>query len=513
MRWLSLCLFGFLITGIPASGEDLSEAEQRGRTLYRTGVAADGGEVLARLAGGGAELPAATLPCSNCHGWDGRGRPEGSVEPSNVTWAELTKPYEVAGGRGRKRPPYDERLLKRAITLGVDSAGQPLSAVMPRYQLSHQQAAELVSYLKRLEGERDAGVGDEELVLGVVLPAEPAAARAVETLLGTSFERINRDGGLFGRRLRLASLAASAGSATQAAALESFVETQRPFALVAPHLAGAEREVADLCGRLGLPAVGAAGTEPALEGRGSRYVFWLTPGPTAMVAGLADWWRKHQPPGQRLLVVEGSGEGRAWTRELVGRLGPAAETEVLSLSVGVPIASVPIRAREMRASAVALLAPGDQGVAVLEALASLPELPVLAPGVVVARLLVARDGSRAGRAIMTLPVLPQDLDPKVLPAVGALAGLSDARAPGFPEARSAFAAVNLLLEALRRVGRDLRREKLVEALETIYELPTGVMQPLGYGPTRRIGVGSVWAVEVDLATGKPVGEPELLPIQ
>ncbi|HEX4955254.1 MAG TPA: ABC transporter substrate-binding protein [Thermoanaerobaculia bacterium] len=513
MRRIVFPLLGLLLGAGATRGEDLSEAEQRGRAFYRTGVAADGAEVLARLAGGGAEVPAATLPCSSCHGWDGRGRPEGSVEPSNITWAELTKPYEVGGGRSRKRPPYDERLLKRAITLGVDSAGQPLTAVMPRYQLTHEQAADLVSYLKRLEGERDPGVGDEELVLGVVLPAEPAAARAVETLLTTSFERVNQAGGVFGRRLRLASLAASAGGDAQAEALERFVGAEKPFALVAPHLSGAEQEVADLCGRLGLPAVGAAAADPALEGRGSRYVFYLTPGPTALVGALADWWKKHQPTGRKLLVVEGNGEGQAWTRELVGRLGPAAETEVLSLAVGVSVAAVPARAREMGATAVVLLATGEEGAAVFDALAALPELPLLAPGVVAARLLVAGDGSRRGKVITTLPVIPQDLDPKILPAVGALAGISDPRSPGFLEARSAFAAVNLLLEGLRRVGRDLRREKLVEALETIYELPTGVMQPLGYGPTRRVGVGSVWAVEVDLATGQPVGEPELLPIQ
>ena len=75
---------------------------------------------------GGVEVSASVLPCRSCNGVDGRGKPEGGVTPSDLTWAALTKPYGVDHPSGRRHPPYTEALLKRAITMGLDSAGNEL---------------------------------------------------------------------------------------------------------------------------------------------------------------------------------------------------------------------------------------------------------------------------------------------------------------------------------------------------------------------------------------------------
>src|SRR6516164_6877679 len=48
------------------------------------------------------------------------------------------------------RPPYNERLVIRAVTMGIDSGGNRLNAAMPKYQLTREQADDLVAYLKRL---------------------------------------------------------------------------------------------------------------------------------------------------------------------------------------------------------------------------------------------------------------------------------------------------------------------------------------------------------------------------
>ena len=33
------------------------------------------------------------MACANCHGFDGQGKPEGGITPSNLTWEVLSKPY------------------------------------------------------------------------------------------------------------------------------------------------------------------------------------------------------------------------------------------------------------------------------------------------------------------------------------------------------------------------------------------------------------------------------------
>src|SRR5437016_3452699 len=97
----------------------------RGRQIFESGTSPSGSAIEASIAGDG-RLPGSVLPCANCHGRDGRGKPESGVVPSNLTWDALTKPYGLTHADGRTHPPYTERLLTRAITMGIDPAGNSL---------------------------------------------------------------------------------------------------------------------------------------------------------------------------------------------------------------------------------------------------------------------------------------------------------------------------------------------------------------------------------------------------
>jgi ABC-type branched-subunit amino acid transport system substrate-binding protein len=63
---------------------------------------------------------------------------------------------------------------------------------------------------------------------------------------------------------------------------------------------------------------------------------------------------------------------------------------------------------------------------------------------------------------------------------------------------SAYTAVKILVEALRRAGRNLSREELIRALEGFYEYSTGLTPAITYGPNRRIGAMGAHVVTVDL---------------
>jgi ABC-type branched-subunit amino acid transport system substrate-binding protein len=63
---------------------------------------------------------------------------------------------------------------------------------------------------------------------------------------------------------------------------------------------------------------------------------------------------------------------------------------------------------------------------------------------------------------------------------------------------SAYSAAKILVEALKRAGKDLSREKLISALEGLYQYPTGLTPAITYGPNRRIGAMGAYVVTIDL---------------
>jgi hypothetical protein len=72
----------------------------------------------------------------------------------NVTWDVLSQEeeHEEEPGQGehREHPPYTEVTLKRAITEGVDPAGERFDDEMPHWRMSRQDLDDLVEFIKTL---------------------------------------------------------------------------------------------------------------------------------------------------------------------------------------------------------------------------------------------------------------------------------------------------------------------------------------------------------------------------
>lgn len=135
----------------PSKSERLTPAESRGKIIYTTGRSPSGKELYFRLVGGGQRLPAGGVTCASCHGEDGRGVRKGGEIP-DISYEALSRPSTVTlpSGGQRERAPYNDDLLARAITQGLDSSGQQLNLVMPRWNLSRSDLQDLLVYLKRL---------------------------------------------------------------------------------------------------------------------------------------------------------------------------------------------------------------------------------------------------------------------------------------------------------------------------------------------------------------------------
>jgi cytochrome c oxidase subunit 2 len=130
------------VTSIPSGSPSISNGER----IYTTSTS-DSGERITYTGGPGMMMQG-VLACVNCHGPEGRGGivyfMMQSFDIPNITWPELTGPH-------MDHPPYTEETLKRAVTQGLDPAGEPLEYPMPRWQMSGSDLNDLAAYIKTLK--------------------------------------------------------------------------------------------------------------------------------------------------------------------------------------------------------------------------------------------------------------------------------------------------------------------------------------------------------------------------
>lgn len=497
---LAICLLGLgLIAGAepPEPG-----AAARGKEIYVNGVDASGTQIKCVTGEQATEVPAAILKCVSCHGKDGRGKPEGGIFPSNIRWSELAKPYSLTMQSGRKRPPYSERLLIRAVTMGLDAGGNRLQPTMPRYHLSHQQAADLVAYLKQLDQEHDPGVADDAIVLGVVLPPESTGAgmsRAVRETLTAAFDALNREGGVYGRKVlcRFTSAPGENGSA----AFESFIEREQPFALLESYIAGDEREITSIIERWRIPIIQPITLSTGVRPRSARYMFYLSSGIEGQCSALLKFALEREEMGTvRSLLIVHDELAEEFVRELAKAPLVQRVSRVRMIRTD-EIGDWSSLLSDANPNGVFWLASGRALGDFLTGAERAKIYPLLlAPSALVGQRIYQAPQGFAKRIFLSLPVLPGDQSSEGRAEFHRLAESGRFSEGDLATRISALSAAKLLIEALRKAGRELTREKLVAICEQFYQLDLGQMRPVSFGPDRRVGTTGAHIVGVELRT-------------
>jgi cytochrome c oxidase subunit 2 len=142
---------GYLLTRSGEATDEPNEDVSNGQLIYFTGrnnrgerIPFEGGPMWLYNHGGG---------CATCHGADGRGGAPvmmGTEVPGDIRYHHL---IEEEHEEGEEHPPYTDELIRRAITLGLNPAGEALDLTMPRWHMSDQDVEDLIEFLKMLEGE------------------------------------------------------------------------------------------------------------------------------------------------------------------------------------------------------------------------------------------------------------------------------------------------------------------------------------------------------------------------
>jgi ABC-type branched-subunit amino acid transport system substrate-binding protein len=508
--WPILLFYGLLLAmagSVASFSGELTPQEKRGQQIYVKGISPSGQEIVAALNQNGAAVPASSLPCASCHGVDGRGKPEGGIAPSNITWESLAKPYGAADANGRQHPPYTERWLKRAITLGVDPAGNPLHTAMPRYQMSLRDAEDLIVYLKRLGRNTEPGVTENTISIGVILPPVARAAemnRGIKGMLAGYFDEVNRGGGIFARNVELRFIELPGLPEATVTTVRAALDQEQFFALIGNSLSGADEAIARLAEEKEIMLLGTFSLPPASQSPPNRFAFYLLGGLNEQAKALAVFAAKELAnKDSRLAIVHFDDQ---LSRAAAGAINsewrkfglPPIETMVVS-----PARFDATRAaQKLKQQSIGLVFFLGSNAAQNELLAAAQKLDwrpmLLAPSTQVGKELFDAPAGFDRRIFVAYPTLPSDIQPSGVAEYQKLAEARKLPATSRPAQLTALASAKILTEALKQTGREVSRERLIETLEKFYQFKTGVTPAITYRPNRRTGASGAYIVSLDL---------------
>lgn len=493
----------------------LNPEELRGKQIYLEGTSPGGGKITAYIGVDRIQLPGSAATCGSCHGPDGRGRPEAGVIPSDITWDHLMKPYGHGHPMGREHPAFTEASLKRCILNGEDPAGNRLDPSMPTYAMSVEDINALIAYMKRLQTDFDPGLEEKSIRIGTMMPAGGQAAKigqGMVEVMAAYFEEINAQGGIYNRKLKLiASPYETTGPAALGNAMR-LMDEEKVFAIVGAVTAGADREMAELAQEKKVPLIGPFTFFPAAPHVLNEFTFYLFSGLNEQVRALVDFAAAELKLENPRIAVLGPGDARQQDLQaaIAGQCRARGWTEVAGFSME-PDTWDPLGAagalKELGVDGVFYLSSGGLK-PLLEAAEKMEWRPhVFLPGALIEKEILEVPAAFQNKIYLSYPTLPSDQTPAGTSEFQGLLKKHDLSARHMTSQVSALVAAKILVEGLKRTGRDLSREKFIRSLEKLWEFQTDLTPRITYGPNRRIGVLGAHIVTVDLEkkTFAPVG--------
>jgi ABC-type branched-subunit amino acid transport system substrate-binding protein len=497
---------GLWLLGPARLAAQLSPLQTRGKQIYSEGASRSKTPIEASLGGGTSLIPGRLMPCASCHGAEGQGRPEGGITPSNITWDILSRPLTSSDRLARRRPAYDSTSLRRAISQGVDPGGSELGLTMPRFRMSSEDMDSLVAYLRLLGQESDPGLDNSSIRIGTIIPEDESRAVAGGSfagLLEAYFDDMNRQGGIYGRKIEFSILRIKGTPQEMAAAATKFVVSKKIFALIGSLPPPAEQEVDEALQGAGVPVITPFAS--AADGDGSSeksQVFHLLSGLSQQTRVLVRFARELLgAPSAAIGVVFPQQEG-----QLADSVLRECRDQSFASVVPIKYSSFPADAGKAidslhRAKVDAILFLGN-GRELHELLLSAEKVnwapAILQPGSLAGSEAFDIPREFNERVYFSFPALPSDIG----------AGTRDefeklVREHGLKVTQPVLSAVTLatakvLTEALRQAGRQLSRQKLITTLSAMYNFETGLTPPVSFGTTRRIGALGSYVMKLDL---------------
>ncbi|NOT85591.1 MAG: ABC transporter substrate-binding protein [Methylococcaceae bacterium] len=491
-----LCLLlGY--SGLVKSADSLTPLELQGRQIYQQGQ--DGSNVTINVTLGlsNTSLSATRFACANCHGAEGEGKVEGNLRIPPITASSLLATTS--------RAAYDDHRLAQAISTGKSANSLPLDAAMPSYTMTKPQMTALLAYLKRLGSaiDVDPGINQDAIQLGSVLPLT-GALQATGTLLKATLDacvaEVNAQGLIYGRHLSIVTADSASTGDGAATATQRLLAENNTFALLARYADDSEMNPSRAESLV--PDIAPITFMPKAQTTADAARFYFLPSYVDQARALVDYgvrlpeFTQLKSKSALALIV---GE-QAVDKLTAERVRQQAKMHGLIIE-----SAVYWQTGKIKPAVKALLAKKPAALFFLgnmQELRALNTLLLQTPQRPILFSLMAM----LGREVLQLPnlafsqvflatpfadnaVAAQQLTARLKPYAVALQN---------PSLQSVMcAAVDVVVEGLKRSGRQLSRLKFLAALEGLRNFPASFLPPLNFSPNSKIGVQGAYILGIN----------------
>jgi ABC-type branched-subunit amino acid transport system substrate-binding protein len=475
-------------------------------------------KIFAFLEEPGLRAPGAGFPCINCHLAGGTGQLEGGIQSADISYFHLTKEYTGVRPSGRSHPPYDDESLITAITSGLDPAGNELDPAHPRYEMEREDLRDLLAYLKMMDREPVPGIADNEVRVGILLPSRGPLAGAgaeVRALLSGHFAEVNARGGLYNRSLVLVPLPfdpAAKGAAVEEA--RKAVSEEEVFCFLANVGLSPEDEASRYLERAKVPVLVPLLSAPESGYGTGRYTFHVFASIRDQARVMMDFLAERlKVPGNRvglLYVSDSSGKGGAEGVKEQAKKHDLVLAPEIPFSAGTFSASEAVgRLRSDNVNAVLFFGGRRQALAFAREADNRGWRPLfVAPATMVGNALQTAPPKFLSSVFVASPLKPPDPASRKMAEFFSLGDKYDVGKRHRTFQFLAYSGAILLEEGLKRSGKEVTREKLVDSLGKVWKLETGVTPPLTFNPNRRAGALGAMILKVDASSRRYVPATE-----
>ncbi len=521
-----------------------------GRTLYLEGRTAAGAPLAATTAGD-AKGSGGNFACVNCHRPSGLGASEGNTYVLPVTGHFLFAPRELDRTRNfgrlfhqtrtpefvarmrqpRMRPAYTQPTLLRALREGIDPAGQAFDPVMPRYDISERDVANLVAYLNTLSARPDPGVDASTLHIATIVsdtvdaPARAAMLKVMQTYVDWLNLALanDRSRGQFSpyyhsdlvtnyRRWQLHVWELHGTAASWPAQLAQKYREQPVFFVASGLVDGPWSPVADFCDRERLPCLFPNTELPRTAQAGNAYSFYFSRGLELEGQALAIHLGRTLPAGKtvaQIHVADASGltPANAFAAALLARQ-PQRRLQSIEVkdAAGMEAALRRLLRDSPELGAVALW-PGPHAVAAVKLVRKLGDLPLTIALPSAALPLWAEGGAASGATRdRVVFAYPYELPSVNYPRAFVIRGWMRSHGITLTHPRlqmQTYYTMTLADVAFRALVGDYYRDYFDEFIESEAEsnLNPGTHPALALGPGQRFASKGAYVVAPEGADG------------
>jgi branched-chain amino acid transport system substrate-binding protein len=340
------------------------------------------------------------------------------------------------------------------------------------------------------------GITADAIIIGQSVPLS-----GINALLGAEtrdgglayFEHINKQGGIHGRKIILKTLDDGYVPERTAGNVKNLIEVEHVFALFQLRGTSHINESAKVFVPAKVPLFSCTTGALSLREPFNRYIFHTR----ASYQDETDKIVEHfSSVGAKSVAIfyqnDGFGrEGRMAAEKALKRvnLNVAAQGSVEPNSVDVAGAVGAVaKTRPDAVIIYALFKPAAEFIRQMKKAGSAAQFLAVAP---VGTTYLASELGAEGRVVVVAQVVPSPWSPTV-PVVKEYLGVmkENARTDVGFTTLEAYIAAKVFVEGLRRAGRDLTREKLIKALESMTNYDVGGF-PIGFSPTNHRGSGYV----------------------